>query len=143
MHAHSSSSTPAACEAEEVLKREARCQETHRQAEEALKRARVLLDQRKRKRKKKRKKRLPRSSPLPRRVSGCRLRSIRARLRLLLQGACAKVSASHSSSSLCTSGAWGMHGLLAFATTLVCILATGFYSTAPISYWIMSTSWST
>ena len=62
----------------DVAKREAKRQETHRQAEEALKRARVLLDQGKRKRKKERKKRLPRSSPLPRRVSGCRLRSTKA-----------------------------------------------------------------
>ena len=123
VHGHSSSSTPAS-EAEEVAKREAKRQETHRQAEEALKRARVLLDQGKRKMKKERKKRLPRSSPLPYRVFGCRLRSARARLRPLLQGAYAKVTGSHSSSSLSTSGACGMHGRLAFATTLVATLVS-------------------
>ena len=117
VHGHSSSSTPAS-EAEEVAKREAKRQETHRQAEEALKRARVLLDQGKRKMKKVRKKRLPRSSPLPYRVFGCRLRSARARLRPLLQGAYAKLTGSR------TSGACGMHGRLAFATTLVATLVS-------------------
>ena len=67
VHAHSSSWTLAACEAAELVRREARRQETQRHADEALERVRLLLDKGKMKRKKKRKKRLPRSSPLPRR----------------------------------------------------------------------------
>ena len=51
VHAHLSSWTPASFKPEELAMREARRQETHRQAEEVLERARVL-DQRKRKRKK-------------------------------------------------------------------------------------------
>ena len=123
VHAHSSSWIPAAYEAEEAVKR---VQETLRRAEEALERARGL-DQRKRKRKKKRKKRFPRSSALPRRVSG-------SRLRLLLQSTYAKVTGYHlaSSSTPCTSGACGMQDFQAFATSLVA---------TPVSVFGIAASW--